>query len=44
MSEARIPEQELALRRRRVVRTAWTVGIVAFVVYVAFILSGVLAA
>jgi len=31
-------------RRKGVVRTAWVVGVVALAIYVAFILSGVLAA
>ena len=33
---------ELALRRKRAVRTAAVVGAIAFAIYVAFILSGVI--
>ena len=34
--------QDNARRRKAVVRTAWIVGAIALVIYVAFILSGVL--
>ncbi|MBO9716225.1 MAG: hypothetical protein J7507_05310 [Pseudoxanthomonas sp.] len=34
--------QDNARRRKGVVRTAWIVGAIALVVYLAFILSGVL--
>ena len=36
------PDQDLALRRKRAVRTALVVGGVALAIYLAFILSGVL--
>lgn len=36
--------QEIARRRKGAVRTAWIVAVIAIGVYVAFILSGVLAA
>ena len=32
---------EVAARRKRVLRTAWAIGAVAIAVYVAFLLSGV---
>ena len=35
------PDQDLALRRKRAVRTAMVVGGIAVAIYVAFILSGV---
>ena len=38
------PDQDLALRRKRAVRTALVMGGLAVLVYVAFILSGVVAA
>jgi|GEM_PF-520204 len=34
--------QDNAQRRKGVARTAWTIGLVAVAIYVAFILSGVL--
>ncbi len=37
-------QDQTAQRRKGAVRTAWVVGIIAIAVYVAFILSGVLAA
>ncbi len=37
------PHDEIAERRRRVRRTAWTIVAVVVAVYLAFILSGVLA-
>ena len=43
MDAPKLPPEELALRRRRAVRTAAIAGAIAFAVYVAFILSGVLA-
>lgn len=36
--------QGIAQRRKGAVRTAWVVAVIAFGIYVAFILSGVLAA
>ena len=39
----RDPQFEAA-RRKRALRTAWVVGIIAFAVYAGFILSGVLSA
>ena len=32
---------EVAARRKRVLRTAWAIGLVALAVYLAFLLSGV---
>ena len=37
-----MPAAELALRRRRAMRTAWVAAAIAVAVYVTFILSGVL--
>ena len=39
---APIDNQDIAKRRKGVVRTAWVVGTIAVAIYVAFILSGVL--
>ncbi|MBB6065341.1 hypothetical protein [Pseudoxanthomonas broegbernensis] len=36
--------QDRTQRRKGVMRTAWVVGVIAIAIYVAFILSGVLAA
>lgn len=44
MSASNEPLDELALRRRRSRRTALVMGVIAVAIYVAFILSGVLAA
>jgi hypothetical protein len=38
----RIPDEELALRRKRAVRTAVVVGGIALAIYLAFVLSGVM--
>jgi len=37
-----IDQDELANRRNRAVRTAWVLAAVAFLVFVAFVMSGVL--
>ncbi len=44
MSEPTRPADDLAVRRKRAVRTALVMGGLALLVYVAFILSGVVAA
>ena len=43
MSEPTRPANDLAVRRKRAARTALVIGGVALVIYLAFILSGVLA-
>ena len=43
MSEPIRPADDLALRRKRAGRTALVIGGIALVIYLAFILSGVLA-
>jgi len=35
-------QQDIEQRRSRVARTAWTLAVIAALIYVAFILSGVL--
>ncbi len=44
MNEPVRPNDDLAVRRKRAVRTALVMGGLALLVYVAFILSGVVAA
>jgi len=34
--------EELAARRRRVVKTAWLLAVIALLIFAAFVLSGVL--
>ena len=36
-----LTEEQVAARRKSVRRTAWTIGLIALAVYVAFLLSGV---
>lgn len=43
MNQPQRPDDEFAARRKRAVRTAWWIGGIAVLVYVGFILSGVLA-
>ncbi|MFT3755460.1 MAG: hypothetical protein QM769_05855 [Pseudoxanthomonas sp.] len=43
MSHAPTPAEELAARRKRATRTALVFGLIAVLVYVGFILAGVLA-
>jgi len=38
----KVRREELASKRRRAVRTAWLLAAVAFLIFLAFILSGVL--
>ncbi len=44
MEMAGIEDEDIQERRKRAVRTAWLLAFVAAVIFVAFILSGVLAA
>ena len=36
--------EDIRQRRSRAVRTAWVLGVVAFLIFLAFVLSGVLGA